>query len=318
MIVKKMIVQAGLAALLLPGLAHADIFEKVGTFGGQFLKIGVGARGAGMGGAFVAIADDATAVFWNAAGIARIDPDKSQLTLNHANWPADLSFDQAAYVFHFHKIPGAFGIQVRSLSMQPMVETTAFQPDPNVGTGKTFDAGMLAAGVTYARSFTDKFSAGLTFNFINEGLAELSQRTYSFDVGTLYDVGTRGMKIGMAISNIGSQIQFIDHPSRIPPIFRVGTSATLMQTGDQKILGSFEFSHPPDNSERMNVGAEYSFHKYAFLRGGYNLNYDAEGIAGGAGFHFPVSVAGMADLDYAFTDMKDLGGVHRFSLTFTF
>ena len=91
-----------------------------------------------------------------------------------------------------------------------------------------------------------------------------------------------------------------------------------MQSANQKLLASFEFSHPPDNSERLNVGGEYSFHKYVFLRGGYNLNYDAEGIAGGAGFHFPVSVAGMADLDYAFTDMKDLGGVHRFSLTFTF
>jgi hypothetical protein len=55
-----------------------------------------------------------------------------------------------------------------------------------------------------------------------------------------------------------------------------------------------------------------------FLRGGYNFNYDAEGIAGGVGFHFPVSVAGQADLDYAYTDMKDLGGTHRFSLKFLF
>ena len=68
----------------------------------------------------------------------------------------------------------------------------------------------------------------------------------------------------------------------------------------------------------MNLGAEYSFHRYVFLRGGYYFNYDAESYSGGAGFHFPVSVAGMADLDYAYTDMKDLGGSHRFSLTFTF
>ena len=79
-----------------------------------------------------------------------------------------------------------------------------------------------------------------------------------------------------------------------------------------------EFSHPPDNSERLNLGAEYSFRKYLFLRGGYNFNYDSEGIAGGIGFHVPVSVAGMADVDYAFTDMKDLGGAHRFSLKFLF
>src|SRR6267142_5966566 len=172
MIVKKMIVQAGLAALLLPGLAHADIFEKVGTFGGQFLKIGVGARGAGMGGAFVAIADDATAVFWNAAGIARVDPDKSQLSLNHANWPAELSFDQVGYVFHMKRIPGAFAVHARALSMQPMEVTTSFQP---TGTGETFDAGMVAAGLTYARLFTDKFSAGVTLNMIHTGLADLSQ-----------------------------------------------------------------------------------------------------------------------------------------------
>jgi hypothetical protein len=126
------------------------------------------------------------------------------------------------------------------------------------------------------------------------------------------------MRIGMAISNIGSQIKFIDRAARVPSIFRVGTSAVLMQRADQKLVGSFEFSHPPDNSERLNLGAEYSFHKYLFLRGGYNINYDSEGLAGGVGFHFPVSVAGMADLDYAFTDMKDLGGAHRFSLKFVF
>jgi hypothetical protein len=314
--VKRWIAAVGLAGLLVPGLAlSAEIFEKVGTFDGQFLKIDVGARGTAMGGAFVAVADDASALYWNAAGVARIDSDKSELSLNHANWPADLSFDQVGYVFHMKKIPGAFGIHARALSMQPMDVTTAYQPN---GTGETFDAGMMAFGATYARSLTDKFSAGVTVNLLHEGLAELSQQAVTFDVGTLYDVGTAGMKIGMAISNIGSEVKFIDRSARIPAIFRVGTSATLMSSGDQKLVGAFEFSHPPDNSERMNVGAEYSFHKYLFVRGGYNIHYDSQGVAGGVGFHFPVSVAGMADLDYAYTDMKDLGAAHRFSLTFQF
>jgi hypothetical protein len=313
------VVVLGLLGCLLPGLAGAaEIFQKVGTFDGQFLKIGVGARAEGMGGAFVGVADDATALFWNAAGIARIESDKSELTFSHANWPAELSFDQVGYVFHLKKIPGAFGAQIRALTMNPMVETTAYQPDPTVGDGNSFDAGYLAAGLSYARSLTDKFSAGVTMNMIHEGLAEFSQQTFAFDVGTLYDVGTAGMKIGMAISNIGSQVKFIDREARIPAIFRVGTSATLLQSQDQKLIGSFEFSHPPDNAERLNVGAEYAFRKYVFLRGGYNINYDAEGIAGGVGFHFPVSVAGMADLDYSYTDMKDLGGSHRFSLKFLF
>lgn len=316
---RKVIAALGLAGLLIPGWAGAaNIFEKVGTFDGQFLKIEVGARAAAMGNAFVGVADDATAVFWNAAGIARIDPDKSELSLNHANWPAEMSFDQVGYVFHMKRIPGAFAVHARALTMQPMVETTAFQPDPVVGTGRTFDAGMMTAGLTYARSFTDKFSAGVTGNYVTEGLADVSQSTFAFDVGTLYDVGTMGMRIGMAISNIGSQMKWIERSARVPTIFRVGTSATLMQRADQKLTGSFEFSHPPDNSERMNVGAEYAFRKYLYLRGGYNINYDSEALAGGIGFHFPVSVAGMADLDYAFTDMKDLGAAHRFSLKFQF
>ncbi|MCE9626878.1 MAG: PorV/PorQ family protein [Candidatus Eisenbacteria bacterium] len=312
---KRLIALVGLAALLVPGLAQADIFEKVGTFGGQFLKIGVGARAAGMGGAYVAMADDATAVFWNAAGIARVEADKSQLSLNHANWPAELSYDQVGYVFHMKKIPGAFAVHARALTMAPMEETTAFQP---LGTGKTFDAGMMSAGITYARSFTDKFSAGVTVNTIHTGLADLSQQTFAVDIGTLYDVGAAGMKIGMAIQNIGSQEKFIEREARIPSIFRVGTTATLLSGADQKLTGSFEFSHPPDNSERVNLGAEYAFHQYLFLRGGYAFNYDTEGLAGGVGFHFPVSVAGMADLDYSYTDMLDLGAAHRFSLRFQF
>ena len=94
-----------------------------------------------------------------------------------------------------------------------------------------------------------EFSAGVTGNFVHEGLADLSQQTFTFDIGTLYDVGVVGMKIGMAISNIGSQIQFIDREARIPAIFRVGTSVALINGANQKLLGSFEFSHPPDNSD---------------------------------------------------------------------
>ena len=64
---RRTLVALGFAGLVVPGMAGAaQIFEKVGTFDGQFLKIGVGARAAAMGGAFVGVADDATALFWNA------------------------------------------------------------------------------------------------------------------------------------------------------------------------------------------------------------------------------------------------------------
>ena len=76
----------------------ADVFEKVGTFDGQFLKIGIGARASGMGGAFVAVADDPSAVFWNPAGLARLDTDKTSVMVNHIEWPASVNVDQATLV----------------------------------------------------------------------------------------------------------------------------------------------------------------------------------------------------------------------------
>src|SRR2546422_3736959 len=118
--VRKIGAALALLGVLSPGWASAaNIFEKVGTFDGQFLKIGVGARACAMGGAFVGVADDASALFWNAAGIARIDPDKSELSINHASWPAELNFDQIGYVFHVKRIPGAFGVHARALTMDP-------------------------------------------------------------------------------------------------------------------------------------------------------------------------------------------------------
>ena len=294
----------------------ADVFEKVGTFDGQFLKIGIGARASGMGGAFVAVADDPSAVYWNPAGLARLDIDKTSVMVNHTEWPASVNVDQATLVFHIKSLAGALAVNARSLTVADEPVRDSFRPD---GTGEYFDAGYSTFGLTYSRSFTDKFSAGASINLVKLGLAEFSQETISFDLGTLYDVGVAGMKIGFAIQNIGGQVQFIDREARIPTVFRVGTSAELVRSTSNKLIGSFEFSHPPDNSERLNGGLEYGFKDFLFLRGGYNFNYDSEGFAAGAGVKFPISsLKTDAFFDYAYTDMMTLGAGHRVSLNVRF
>ena len=60
--------------LALPGLAFGAGFAKVGTFGGQELKIGVSARATAMGSAFTGVADDASSVFWNPGGLVNVTP----------------------------------------------------------------------------------------------------------------------------------------------------------------------------------------------------------------------------------------------------
>jgi len=291
----------------------AAIFEKVGTVGGQFLKLGVGARAAGMGGAYVSVADDATAVFWNPAGIARISGNL--VSLNHAMMPAEISFDQFTYVFSLGFIPGSFAVNARALTMDNMPRTTVYHP---TGDGTFFDAGDMSFGLTYARSLTDKFSAGATINLVRSGLDEYTSQSNTIDFGTIYDTGFRSIKIGMSISNTGSEMKFIDKGVKMPVIFRVGMSMNLYQNGPHSILSAAEFSHPPDNAERANWGAEYAFQDFFFARAGYNFNYDSDGAAFGAGFKFPISGAAVARLDYAYTDWKSLGGLHRVSMELAF
>jgi len=68
----KKIALAVIMVLLISSMSFAA-FSKLGTAGAQFLKIGIGARGAGMAGAFSAVADGASALYWNPAGIVQLN-----------------------------------------------------------------------------------------------------------------------------------------------------------------------------------------------------------------------------------------------------
>jgi hypothetical protein len=300
--------------LAMPSLAFAAReFEKVGTIGAQFLKIGVGARAAAMGSAFASVADDASAVYWNPAGVARIT--RNVIAVNHCDWAADISFSQAAYIFDPRYIPGMMALHVRSLYMPEQPVSWVEKPE---GTGEKFDNGDVAASLTYARSLTDKFSAGITFNYINSTLADQHAQAYAFDFGTLYDTGFQSLRIGMAIQNIGTEMEFIERTVKLPTMFRVGMSMNLYQDEQFRVLSAVDFSHPPDNNERANVGTEVGYKDFLYLRAGYGFLYDEEGVSAGLGFKVPTSLNSEATVGYAFSDMGNLGAIHRISIDFRF
>lgn len=306
-------------AVLLVGLwatnaEAAQIFEKVGTVGVQFLKIGVGARATAMGEAFVPIADDATALYWNPAGIARIE--SNQITFNHATWPAEMGHEFVGSVFRYGNIPGVFGVSVNVLQMKPMNVTTAFKPN---GTGETFDAGDMAINFTYARMLTNKFSFGGTLRWVHSGIEEEFAEGVMADFGTLYDTGFRGVTVGMAIANLGPNLKFIEQDFALPAIFKLGIAMPALETEDHRVFSAFEFNHPTDTAERANMGLEYTFlglppNFELALRGGYMLNRDEESFTGGFGVRFPTSKVTTARVDYAFVDLGKLGESHKFSL----
>jgi hypothetical protein len=300
----------------------AETFEKVGTFGAMFLKIGAGARGVAMGEAFVAIDGDATCTYWNPAGIGSIEG--SRLSLNHGSWLAETSHLYATYVFSYGFIPGVLGISATVLQMDPMPERTEYEQE---GTGYSFDAGSMAFALSYGRMLTDRFSFGATLKWIHEGLADYSGETFAVDLGTIYNTGFRDITIGMSFLHMGSGYTFIEDgkESPMPVTFKVGAAMPVLSVPDHRVLGAVEFNHPPDGAERLNLGGEYIYQKYGpnfeiAVRGGYRFNRDEEGLAGGFGIRFPFIRIGLENkpsiwtVDYCYSDMGILDASHKVSL----
>jgi len=315
--VRSRFIQGAAAALLVTALPSQSFatepFAKVGTYALQFLKIGVSARGTAMGGAFTAIANDATATYWNPAGM--VDITRTDISLSYTWWPADIKLNYATGTFTLPFVPGTWGLSARALTMDPQVVRTVYLPE---GTGEQFDAGDMSFGLSYAKFFTDKFSSGGTVHYIHSGLAEKSVDTFAFDFGLIYRIGLWGMRLGMMIQSLGGEVEYDDRSSKMPTMFKVAMAATPYSQGVNSLQGVFEFAHPSDNQERINLGAEYGFNQFFFLRGGYNLGTDSEGLSAGMGLRIDTSQTSDLTFDYAWNDFDFLGDVHRISLGFSY
>lgn len=296
--------------MALPQAADAQLFAKVGTFGAQFLQIGTSARATGMGSAFTAIADDASSVFWNPAGLVEVRG--SEFLASQVEWPADINLSSAVLAFNPRILPGTFALSARSLWLDPMPVRTAYLPE---GNGQTFDAGMASFGFSYSRFWTDKFSAGFTLNYLHMGLAEEAVNTASFDFGIIYRIGVRDLRLGMVIQNLGGKIIYDELPSKMPTIFKVGACFSVVKSKNHALLASGEFQHPSDNVERANLGLEYKLKELLYLRGGYYISYDTNEYSGGFGVIINTGQESRAVVDYSMVSMAALDLVHRLSLT---
>jgi len=315
-------------------------FSKVGTAAAQFLKIGVGARAMGMGESFVAVANDASTLFWNPAGLTNLSG--ISLLVSHSDWFAQISHNYAGLTFAWDR-QNALGISVIALSTPEQEVTTVAQPE---GTGVYYDVGDIALGLSYARALTDRFSTGLTVKYIQQNAFNETASTIAFDLGTWLRTGFHGLAIGMCLSNFGGRLQLdgrdlisksdpdpyqtgnweVDSRLKteawpLPLNFRVGLALnifeTLLPVERNRLTLALDANHPKDNVERVNWGAEYGWHETLFVRAGYKHNYDAEKWAFGGGLKFNVRQQTFA-LDYALVDFGDLGKVSRLSVTLNF
>src|SRR5690606_21716511 len=163
-------------------------------------KIGVGGRASAMGDAFVAVANDASALYWNPAGLSQFT--QNQVMFSHNKWVVDINHDFLGLVYHMDAT-NSFGIALTSLSMKDMPVTTEFAP---TGTGEYFGFSDLSIAVTYSRRMTDQFSFGGTVRYVEETLDKLKMRGVMIDLGTYYWTGLGTSRFAVSVSNFGNQL----------------------------------------------------------------------------------------------------------------
>lgn len=328
-------------AFLSTGRLQAQQVKKVGTSSAAFLRIPVGVRGTAMGSAFVSIADDASAMFWNPAGIARIQ--KKSAYVDYSSWLPGLTFNYFGFVLPLQEV-GTLGVNVTALTSKDMEVTTIDQPQ---GTGETFSTSSVAVGLAYARNLTDRFSIGANFKYINESILNSNAGGFAIDIGTLYDTPFPGIRLGVSISNFGTNMRIDGEDLNVrvdiapeqegnnqsvvgrlrtddfdaPLIMRVGLSWDAINSENNRLTLAVDGQNPNDNGQSLNVGGEYAlFKEMLILRGGFNelfLDDREKGLTLGVGINYEVSGVEVSG-GFAYQDFKHLDGITRFTLELKF
>lgn len=295
--------------------------QRAGISTVQFLKIGVGSRATAMGDAFVAIANDVSALYWNPAGLSQFS--ENQVMFSHNQWVVDINHDFVGAVYHLDDA-NTFGVSLTSLSMDEMKVTTEYAP---FGTGEYFGFSDFGLAVSYSRKMTEQFSFGGTIRYIEETLDVLKMRGVMIDLGTYYWTGLGSTRFAVAVTNFGNdlapdgEVVLVGNRTKSnwqsfspPTMFRIGFAVEPYEDDEHKFTTSIQLNHPNDNSENLSLGLEYVWNKMFFARGGYKVNVEEQNYSFGAGVNVPISIANVS-VDYAFANFSRLGSAHRFSIT---
>jgi hypothetical protein len=296
-----------LCGTLLGGLAALAEARGVGTSAGNFLKAGWGARPSGMGGAFVAIADDTNALEWNPAGLSQLSPNYFNASFEHVFWFNDVEYEVLSVAQYLQDTYGA-GMQILYRHM-PDIDNDIEDLDPL----KVFDvAGIFGFGMQISN-----FSVGLNLKLYESRLGTEDLFGQAVDLGMLVFFLERRITLGLAIQNLGPDVQGDSLPLNI----RGGFSyrETFGENKEHGLNAALEINQPLDNKLNLLLGAEYWYLRTFGVRTGFRQQLGGNDLqSDNVANRLTVGLsARWADLqlDYGFVPYAALGGTHRLALT---
>jgi hypothetical protein len=292
----RILVAATLAACILPAAALAQ--TESGGAPGSWLSGYAGARTIGLGGAFVATADDALGVLWNPAGLQWMD--QNQAMFESVRLFEDTSINSLSFAIPGSRLP-SLGISMISLRSGEFQRTNEL----NNPLG-TFSEGETAYLFSLAKAFSSRFSIGTNFKLVHQSIEDFSGGGFGVDVGGIFQL-TPTLRVGASVLNLGGpSITLRDAPETYPTEMRGGASLDILN-GRARIQA--EVDHADGPGTRLHGGAEYWVQPGIALRFGYSEDH----ATGGFSYRFRPQY----QFDYGVADHA-LGLTHRVGFSYRF
>ncbi|MCX5776574.1 MAG: PorV/PorQ family protein, partial [Candidatus Firestonebacteria bacterium] len=287
-----------------------EYLTAAGTASGVFLRLGAGARISGMGEAGVAAVEDATAVYWNPAGLNYVKT--GSVSLMHGLWFEGMSYDWVGVALDL-KDAGKIGLGAQLFTYGNLIG----MDDTGLSNGD-FSPSDLAVTAAYGLD-ADGIKIGFSVKYIMLQIKQ-SATAFALDIGAMKQFETEKgfLRAAVSASNIGSGIKFVSDEFPLPVCLKAGVAFSP----DKQLLGALDIVLPSDGAVYFALGVEYPVKLAANIniavRGGYNTRMAQlsflNGLTAGAGIKFD-----SYSLDYAFGNYgEDLGYTHKISLSLEF
>ena len=312
---------------------------SIGKYAGEFMSIGVGGRALAMGGAYSALATDATGGYWNPAAIAWVDYPQI-FAMHDSRFAGIENYDYGAVLIPYGS-NATVGISILRLGVDGIPDTRnaaldangnhvpVFQQDGSIDYASVsyFNAADWAMYFSYGKRASDDFSYGANVKLIRRSLGDAGAFGIGFDAAVLYKA-TNELTLAANAQDVTTTLLAWSTGTKelISPTLKLGAAYVLLIGTKHRIIPACDLdvrfenrqfasmAHLGPVSIDPHVGFEYTYNRAVSIRAGIN---DIKQWTVGAGVKLP-----KLNLDYSYTNYlsdpaEQLGATHRISLMVT-